>query len=52
MPSDVSVELVTRVAAEAPQARRLPVGVGLAIGAGASMALWSFIGFGLRALLA
>lgn len=51
MPSDVSVELVTRVA-EAQPARRLPVGTGLAIGACASLALWTCIGLGLRALLA
>ena len=51
MPSDVSVELVTQVA-EAPPARRLPVGMGLAIGACASLALWTCIGLGLRALIA
>ncbi|WP_296598955.1 hypothetical protein [Phenylobacterium sp.] len=51
MPSDVSVELVTQVA-EARPARRIPVGFGLAIGAGASLALWTCIGLGLRALLA
>jgi hypothetical protein len=51
MPSDVSVELITQVA-EAPQARRLPVGMGLAIGACASLALWTCIGIGLRALFA
>ncbi|HKP79544.1 MAG TPA: hypothetical protein VJU34_10510 [Phenylobacterium sp.] len=51
MPSDVSVELVTQVA-DTPQPRRLPVGMGLAIGACASLALWTCIGIGLRALLA
>jgi hypothetical protein len=51
MPSDVSVELVTHVAETKP-ARRLPVGVGLAISASVSLALWTCIGFGLRALLA
>jgi hypothetical protein len=51
MPSDVSVELVSRVS-EVQPARRLPVGMGLAIGAGASLALWTCIGLGLRALLA
>ena len=51
MPSDVSVELVTHVA-EVQPARRLPVGMGLAIGACASMALWTCLGLGLRALLA
>lgn len=52
MPSDVSVELVTRTVAESRPARRLPVGVGLVIGACASVTLWTFIGIGLRALLA
>jgi hypothetical protein len=51
MPSDVSVELITQIA-EAPPVRRLPVGMGLAIGACASLALWTCIGIGLRALLA
>lgn len=51
MPSDVSIELVTQVA-EAPPAHRLPVGMGLAIGACASLALWTCIGLGLRAFLA
>lgn len=51
MPSDVSVELVAQVA-EAQPARRLPVGFGLAIGGCASLALWTCIGFGLRALFA
>lgn len=50
MPSDVSVELVTHVT-EASATRRLPVGMGLAIGACASLALWTCIGLGLRALL-
>jgi hypothetical protein len=48
MPSDVSFEVVS-VAAEKP-ARRLPLGVGLTVGACASVALWGAIGFGLRAL--
>lgn len=52
MPSDVSIELVTRTVADAPPRRRLPVGIGLAIGAGASLALWTCIGLGLNALLA
>lgn len=52
MPSDVSVELVARSAAEAQPSRRLPVGFGLAIGACASVALWACIGIGLNALLA
>lgn len=51
MPSDVSVELVTHVA-EAQPARRIPIGVGLTIGAFTSLALWTCIGFGVRALLA
>jgi hypothetical protein len=52
MPSDVSVELVTSAVAEAPAARRLPIGVGLTLGACVSVALWTCIGLGLRALLA
>ena len=52
MPSDVSVELVSSAVAEAPSARRLPVGVGLTVGALASVALWTCIGLGMRALFA
>ncbi|MBL8772696.1 MAG: hypothetical protein JNK30_15035 [Phenylobacterium sp.] len=51
MPSDVSVELMTPAAVETP-ARRIPVGVGLTLGAIASLALWTCIGLGLRALVA
>lgn len=52
MPSDVSVDLVAHTAVDAPTARRLPVGIGLTIGAFASVALWTVIGIGLQALLA
>ncbi len=52
MPSDVSVDLVAHAAVSARTARRLPVGVGLTIGACASVALWTVIGIGLRALFA
>jgi len=53
MPSDVSVELVAHAATVAARpARRLPVGVGLTIGAFASVALWTVIGISLRALFA
>lgn len=53
MPSDVSVDLVSSSAiAEAPASRRLPVGLGLSVAACASVALWTCIGLGLRALLA
>jgi hypothetical protein len=52
MPSDVSVDLVAHSAVDTRLARRLPVGVGLTIGAFASVALWTVIGIGLRALLA
>lgn len=48
MPSDVSVELVSHATAQPP--RRMPVGIGLTIGACASVGLWTVIGFGLRAL--
>lgn len=51
MPSDVSVDLVAHANVEPRAARRLPVGVGLTLGAAASLALWTAIGFGLRALL-
>jgi len=53
MPSDASIDLATHAAAvEARPARRLPVGVGLTIGACASLALWTVIGVSLRALFA
>lgn len=51
MPSDVSVELVRSAVTEAPSGRRVPVGVGLTVGACVSVALWTCIGLGLRALL-
>ena len=51
MPSDVSVEVVSH-SIEARPARRLPVGLGLSIGAFASVTLWTCIAFGLRALFA
>ena len=49
MPSDVPVEIVTH-ASVTQTPRRVPIGVGLTIGACASVALWTFIGIGLRAL--
>ena len=52
MASDISVELVTHNAADAPTARRLPIGVGLTMGACVSVALWTCIGLGLRVLFA
>lgn len=48
MPSDISFETVAVSETQTP--RRLPLGLGLAIGAGASVALWGAIGLGLRAL--
>lgn len=51
MPSDVSIDVVAPMAEAAPR-RRLPIGIGLSIGACASVALWACIGLGLRALLA
>jgi len=54
MPTDVSLNVASpsiRVFAAAP-GRRLPIGVGLTIGACASVALWTFIGLGVRALIA
>jgi hypothetical protein len=50
MPSDVSLDSVVSHASQALPRRRLPVGIGLGIGACASVALWTAIGFGLRAL--
>ena len=47
MPSDISFEVV---AVSETKTARLPLGWGLAIGAFASVALWSAIGLGLRAL--
>ena len=53
MPSDVSVELIAQASAvEARSAGRLPIGVGLTIGAVASVGLWTVIGMSLRALFA
>lgn len=51
MPSDISVEIASQVL-ETRTPRRLPVGVGLTIGACASVALWTCIAVGLRALIA
>ncbi|MBW8812466.1 MAG: hypothetical protein JF588_03480 [Caulobacterales bacterium] len=48
MPTDVSLEVAQH--AEAQPLRRLPIGLGLTIGACASLALWAGIGLGLRAL--
>jgi hypothetical protein len=48
MPSDIPFQSVAIT--ENAGARRLPLGVGLVIGAGASVALWGAIGLGLRAL--
>jgi hypothetical protein len=54
MPTDVSIDVASRSlgAFETLPPHRLPIGVGLTLGACASVALWTFIGFGLRALLA
>ena len=50
MPTDVSVEIAHHVVDTVPAAR-VPVGIGLTLGAVASVALWTCIGLGLRALL-
>lgn len=50
MPTDVSVEIANHVVDTAPAARP-PIGVGLTLGAIASVALWACIGLGIRALL-
>ena len=54
MPTDVAMDVAARSvrAFATPPGRRLPVGVGLTLGACASVALWTFIGFGVRALIA
>ncbi|WP_293383500.1 hypothetical protein [Phenylobacterium sp. SCN 70-31] len=53
MPSDVPVELIApRTVTEQLSPRRLPVGIGLTVGACASVALWTVIAFGVRALFA
>lgn len=51
MPSDVAVDIVSH-SQRAQPARRLPIGVGLSLGAGVSVALWTCIAFGLHALFA
>lgn len=48
MPTDVAVDIVTPSVTRT--ARRLPVGIGLGLGAGASLALWTCIAIGVRAL--
>lgn len=54
MPTDVSIDITapSLTAARRLPGRRMPVGVGLTLGACASVALWTFIGLGVRALLA
>ncbi len=54
MPTDVSLDVASRPARafETSPGRRLPVGVGLTLGACVSIALWTFIGLGVRALTA
>ena len=51
MPTDVSVEIATGIV-DHRVPHRLPIGVGLGLGAFASVALWTFIGLGLRAIIA
>lgn len=51
MPTDMSVELTSHVETRSA-GHRLPIGLGLSLGACASVALWTFIGLGLRALMA
>ena len=49
MPSDVPV-FIAHAATTSQPSRRLPIGVGLSIGACASIALWAAIVIGLRTL--
>jgi hypothetical protein len=51
MPTDVSVDIAVREPERQPLAR-LPIGLGLGIGALASVVLWAVIGMTLHALLA
>jgi hypothetical protein len=51
MPTDASVEISTYAVGRERQGR-LPIGIGLSLGALASVALWAGIGLGLHALLA
>ena len=51
MPTDVSIEIAVREP-ERQTLERLPIGLGLSIGALASVALWVGIGITLHALLA
>jgi hypothetical protein len=50
MPTDVSIEIAVRET-ERQTLARLPIGLGLSIGALASVALWAGIGMILHALL-
>lgn len=54
MPTDVSIGVASHSigAFEPSRGRRLPIGIGLTLGACASVALWTLIGFGVRALMA
>lgn len=46
MPSDVSMSVLTHT--PSTSAHRAPVGFGLCLGAGLSVALWTFVGLSLR----
>lgn len=48
MPSDVSLDAFAQPVAAT---RRLPVGLGLSLGAFVSIGLWLFVGLSLKALL-
>lgn len=54
MPTDVSIDFASRSigAFDTLPGRRLPIGLGLTLGACASVVLWTFIGLGVRALIA
>lgn len=53
MPTDVSIDVASHSvgASENLPGRRIPVGIGLTLGACASVVLWAFIGLGVRALI-
>lgn len=50
MATDVSLDVLAQ--SSVTPAQKVPVGIGLAVGALASITLWAFVGIGLRVLLA
>lgn len=50
MATDTYLEVVATAVAQPKEHRRLPVGVGLSIAAGASLSLWVMVGFAIRSI--